>query len=111
MRPKLYSLIVLAAAMIFAACNGLDQPVTTNAPKPQSSAVGPETTYADGVRRVTPAELDTLLKNGQAIVLDVRNQAMYDTGHIPGSKLIPSGDVVNHINELPRDKMIVTYCS
>jgi rhodanese-related sulfurtransferase len=73
--------------------------------------VGPETTYADGVRRVTPAELDTLLKNGQAIVLDVRNQAMYDTGHIPGSKLIPSGDVVNHINELPRDKMIVTYCS
>ena len=113
MRPKLYSLIVLAAAMIFAGCNGLDQPVTTNAPKPQSGSgsVGPETTYADGARRVTPAELDTLLKKGQAIVVDVRNQAMYDTGHIPGSKLIPSGEILNHINELPRDKMIVTYCS
>jgi len=111
MRPKLYPLILLAAAVIFGACNAVDQSVTNNAPKPQNSSVGPETTYPDGARRVTPGELDTLLKNGQAIVLDVRNQAMYDTGHIPGSKLIPAAEVVNHINELPRDKMIVTYCS
>jgi len=36
---------------------------------------------------------------------------MYDTGHIPGSKLIPSPEITNRVGELPRDKMIVTYCS
>ena len=61
--------------------------------------------------RVTADELDTMMKNGQAVVIDVRNQASYDMGHIPGSKLIPAGEILNHVNELPRDKMIVTYCS
>jgi len=110
MRPKLYSLIVLAAAAIFAACNAVDQTVTHSQPKPQST-LGPETTYADGARRITTAELETLMKDGQVVVLDVRNQAMFDTGHIPGSKLIPAGEILNHLSELPRDKMIVTYCS
>jgi rhodanese-related sulfurtransferase len=75
------------------------------------SATGPETIYADGARRITTGELETLMKNGEAIVVDVRNQASYDLGHIPGAKLIPAGEIANHINELPRDKMIVTYCS
>jgi rhodanese-related sulfurtransferase len=52
-----------------------------------------------------------MVKNGQAIIVDVRNQASYDLGHIPGAKLIPAGEIVNHVNELPRDKMIITYCS
>ena len=30
---------------------------------------------------------------------------------IPGSKLIPVGDVANRVNEFPRNKLIVTYCS
>jgi rhodanese-related sulfurtransferase len=55
--------------------------------------------------------LEAMLKNGEAIVVDVRNQASYDIGHIPGAKLIPSGEILNHVNELPRDKTIVTYCS
>jgi 3-mercaptopyruvate sulfurtransferase SseA len=111
MRHKLYLLTLLAAVVILAACNAVDQAVKTNPNPPQNSSIGPETTYADGARRVTPAELDTLMKNGQVLVLDVRNQAMYDAGHIPGSKLIPSAEITNHVSELPRDKMIVTYCS
>ena len=51
------------------------------------------------------------MKNNEAVVIDVRSQAAFDAGHIPGSKLIPSNEILNHINELPRDKMIVTYCS
>jgi len=109
MRPKLYAAIILTAAVAFAACNAIDQAVNTNnAPK---THIGPETTYADGARRITPAELDTLMKDGHVFVVDVRNQQMYDTGHIPGSKLIPAADITNHLKELPRDKMIVTYCS
>jgi len=97
--------LILGTAAILISCNAVDK---INQHKTQ---LGPETTYADGARRVTIPELEELMKNNEALVLDVRNQAMYDSGHIPGSRLIPSGEILNHVSELPRDKMIVTYCS
>jgi 3-mercaptopyruvate sulfurtransferase SseA len=111
MRLKfMYSMVILAAVIIFASCNGIDTKLTTNQ-KPANSNVGPETTYADGARRITIDELEAMLKDGSAYVVDVRNQASYDLGHIPGSILIPAGEIVNHISELPTNKTIVTYCS
>jgi len=107
MRSTLYFALIVAAAAVFAACNAVDKTANTKpAPLP-----GSDTVYADGARRVTADELDTMMKNGQAIVVDVRNQASYDIGHLPGAKLIPAGEILNHLNELPRDKTIVTYCS
>jgi 3-mercaptopyruvate sulfurtransferase SseA len=103
-----YCFMVLAAAAVFAACNAVDHVANT---KTKSVTQGPETVYADGARRVTIEEMEAMLKDGTAIVVDVRNQASYDAGHIPGSRLIPAGEILNHINDLPRDKMIVTYCS
>ena len=100
-------LLVLVTAAVLISCNAVDQ-IAKNQNKTQ---LGPETTYADGARRITIDELDKLLKNNEAVVIDVRSQAAYDQGHIPGSKLIPSGEILTHISELPRDKMIVTYCS
>ena len=96
-------LLVLVTTAILIACTGET--------KQQKTQLEPPTTYADGARRITIQELDALIKNNEAVVIDVRNQAAYDLGHIPGSKLIPSGEILNHISELPRDKMIVTYCS
>ena len=108
MRHKfLFLPLLLVTAAILISCNAVDK-VANNQPKTQ---LGPETTYADGARRVTIDELEALMKNNEAVLIDVRNQAAYDAGHIPGSKLIPSGEILNHISELPRDKMIVTYCS
>jgi len=109
MRSTFYFALIVAAAVVFAACNAADTTVN-NKPAP-APAPGSDTVYADGARRVTTTELENMLKNGEAIVVDVRNQASYDVGHIPGSRLIPAGEILNHVNELPRDKMIVTYCS
>ena len=109
MRSTFYFALIVVAAVIFAACNAVDNTAKTNtkpAPLP-----GADTVYADGARRVTAEELDQMMKNGEVVVVDVRNQASYDLGHIPGAKLIPAGEILNHINELPRDKMIVTYCA
>lgn len=36
--------------------------------------------------------------------------AAAEQGHIKGAKLIPAADMLAHVDELPRDKMIVTYC-
>ena len=110
MRPQfLYSALIMLAVVMLASCNAIDTVVNSNSNK--SSNKGSETTYADGARRVTIEELETLMNEGKAYVVDVRNQAMYDTGHIPGSRLIPAAEILNHVNELPRDKIIVTYCS
>ena len=108
MRLKyIFGLMVFAALAVSAACNAVDHVTNTNTKPVQ----GPETVYADGARRVTIEEMEAMVKDGTAIVIDVRNQAAYDLGHIPGSRLIPAGEILNHISELPRDKMIVTYCS
>ena len=108
-----FSFLILGTAVSLIACNGVDDLARNNVPKPATTSSIPatETTYADGVRRVTIDELDAMIKNGEVFVADVRNQAMYDAGHIPGAKLIPVGEVANRINEFPRDKVIVTYCS
>ena len=109
MRLKsLYSAIILAVALVFAACNAANESTNSNT---APVALGPETVYADGARRITTAELDALIKANQAVVVDVRNQESFDLGHLPGSRLIPAGEVLKHVNDLPRDKMIVTYCS
>jgi rhodanese-related sulfurtransferase len=100
--------MVFAAAAVFAACNAVDHVANSNTkPIPQ----GPETVYADGARRVTIEELEAMMKDGSALVIDVRSQDAYNVGHIPGSRLIPAGEILNHIGELPRDRTIVTYCS
>jgi 3-mercaptopyruvate sulfurtransferase SseA len=107
MRYKFVLLLpVLVTAAVLISCNAVDKVHSQ-----QKTQLEPETTYADGARRITIDELDKLLKNNEAVVIDVRNQSMYDSGHIPGSRLIPAGEIQNHINELPRDKMIVAYCS
>ncbi|HEY0765779.1 MAG TPA: rhodanese-like domain-containing protein [Pyrinomonadaceae bacterium] len=109
MRLKfLISAMILVAAALLVACNGTDQVANDNT-KPITQ--GPDTVYADGARRVTIDEMEAMVKEGKAVIIDVRNQAAYDLGHIPGSRLIPAGEILNHISELPRDKMIITYCS
>jgi 3-mercaptopyruvate sulfurtransferase SseA len=109
MRSAFYFALIVVAAVVFAACNAVDHTVSSNS-KPAPSP-GSDTVYADGARRITADEMVKMVKNNEAVVIDVRNQASYDLGHIPGAKLIPAGDILNHLDELPRDKMIVTYCS
>ena len=107
----LYSALILLAVLIFASCNAVDTVAThTSNQNSNNSNKGPAT-YPDGARRVTSEELENLIKENKAYIVDVRNQAMYDTGHIPGSHLIPAAEILNHLNELPKDKTIVTYCS
>jgi len=108
MRLSFYALLtVVVGALVFAACTATD----TN-PKP-AKKVGfvPSTVSADGIARITIPELETLLKNNEAVVIDVRNLESYDEEHIVGSRLIPEMEIVARANELPKDKLIVTYCS
>jgi molybdopterin/thiamine biosynthesis adenylyltransferase/rhodanese-related sulfurtransferase len=43
-------------------------------------------------------------------LLDVREPNEYQIGKIPGSTLIPLGEVPRRVSEIPRDKEIVVHC-
>ena len=113
MRLKsVYSAMILVAMLVLAACNASDTTVKTNSNNNNSNTViSPPTTYSDGARRITTGELETLRAEGKVYLVDVRSQDAYDMGHIPGSHLIPVEEFYKHVDKLPRDKMIVTYCS
>jgi 3-mercaptopyruvate sulfurtransferase SseA len=68
-------------------------------------------TQSDGVRRITPAEARAAALQGKAIIVDVRGEDSYNAGHIKGARWINLNDIGARASELPRDKMIITYCS
>lgn len=65
----------------------------------------------DGVRRISPAQLRTAVLSGRAVIVDVRGADSYNAGHIKGARLIPLNEIEARVGELPRNKMIVTYCA
>jgi hypothetical protein len=115
---------VLFAVVALAACNSTDkrpagvagssssEPAPMAQASPAAAAV-PAATVApgDGVRRMTIVELRDALDKGQAVVVDTRGEDSYKAGHIKGARWIMATDILAHVNDLPRDKTIVTYCS
>ena len=96
----------LIALIALTACNSTDK-LKGN----RSAATASPTAAPDGVRRITVPELQDLLARNEAVIIDVRSPESYKAAHIHGAKLIPVGEILNHVDELPKDKLIVTYCS
>jgi rhodanese-related sulfurtransferase len=65
----------------------------------------------DEVRRVTIPELQAALEKGEAVVVDVRGSVEFKLGHIKGARNVPLGLIPQQIKDLPRDRLIVTYCA
>jgi 3-mercaptopyruvate sulfurtransferase SseA len=108
-----------ALTMIFAlagfslpACNTKSGNVQTSerSPVPQQSEAAPALP-TDGVRRITILELRDALEKGEAIAVDVRGEVEYKLGHIKGARSVPLGLISQQSGDLPKDKLIVTYCA
>ena len=60
---------------------------------------------------ITAGELKEMFDRGDEFLLvDVREPAEYDIVKIPGSVLIPKGDIPAKLSELPQNKPIVLFC-
>ncbi len=60
---------------------------------------------------MTPKELKTMLDNGETpVILDVRESHEYDICCLPGSILIPLGQLGQRMGELNSDDEIVVHC-
>ncbi len=45
-----------------------------------------------------------------AVVIDVRQPEEYVNGHVAGAELIPLGDVVARLDEIPADQPVYVIC-
>lgn len=59
---------------------------------------------------ITPAELDAALSGGSPpLLIDVRSEEAYRAGHIPGARHIPSDEIEKSLDQIQRDRPVVTY--
>ncbi|PKM09166.1 MAG: hypothetical protein CVV14_01190 [Gammaproteobacteria bacterium HGW-Gammaproteobacteria-4] len=66
---------------------------------------------ANAGEAVAPRQLARQLHAENApLVLDVRTQAEFDAGHVPGAVLIPHDQLAGRLAEIPADRDVVVYC-
>lgn len=63
------------------------------------------------IREYTPAQLSE--PNDSIVIVDVRSQGEYDSGHLPGALHLPWDSITSRPGLLDayKDKTIVTYCA
>lgn len=116
--------LVLATAIsilaVLVACNSQEgsrpgsgsNPAPGNPPTAQTPRTAqPPQNSLDSARRITAEELHKLWEKDEVLIVDTRNEPSFNAGHIRGSILIPSGEFASRADELPKSKMIVTYCT
>lgn len=60
---------------------------------------------------IGPIEAKRLLKDGGALLLDVRTAGEFAAGKIKGAKLIPLAELSRRLQELPPAATVVVYCA
>jgi molybdopterin/thiamine biosynthesis adenylyltransferase/rhodanese-related sulfurtransferase/molybdopterin converting factor small subunit len=71
----------------------------------------PESATVNNATEITSVELKERLDRGDPLkIVDVRESNEYQINRIPGSVLIPLGDVPKRYNELNPDEEIVVHC-
>lgn len=62
------------------------------------------------MKEITVQELKQLIDEKKDFqLIDVREQYEYDEANING-KLIPMGEIMEHVNEIAKDKQVVVHC-
>jgi rhodanese-related sulfurtransferase len=78
------------------------------APSPSSNTS--ESSISASLPKEISVEQAKELYDSGAFVLDVRQPEEWDQVHIPGTTLIPLGELQNRLSEVPKDKEVVVVC-
>ena len=113
MQFYIFRIMAILLFVALAACSrqpnerrAADGSLQTTQPSPTAQAIP----YV-AVRRITISELRAALRDGSAIVVDVRNPEEYKARAIKGAIYIDELSNNARLNELARKKLVVTYCS
>jgi rhodanese-related sulfurtransferase len=64
----------------------------------------------DGLDTIDRDELARRIRRGDVVILDVRPEAEFSSGHIAGATSVPITELRKHIKALPKDADVVAYC-
>lgn len=64
----------------------------------------------DTLQPIPLDELRSRLAAESVVLIDVRPGIEYQAGHIPGARSLPIDELAAHLEELPRNQIIVAYC-
>jgi rhodanese-related sulfurtransferase len=73
-----------------------------------------ETTQATAPTRVTADEIIERMKRGEKFTfLDTRNPKAWSESDekLPGALRVPADELEKHLDQIPRDRTIITYCT
>ena len=102
---SLIGIYVITAGLL--ACNSNE---TLLSQKPVNQAP-PAGTPADNARRIGVEELHKLWQSNDVYIIDTRAESAYKMEHIKGSVSMPTGTVLDHLSEFPKNKLIAAYCT
>lgn len=62
---------------------------------------------------IEPSELKQIVENpvDSIWIIDVRSEKVYSNGHIPTAKSFPAATVESRLNEIPKNKYLIIYCT
>jgi rhodanese-related sulfurtransferase len=66
------------------------------------------------VPKISVQDAKKMMDRGEGVLfVDSRNPQAWgsSTSKLPGAVRVPADDVQSHVNELPRDRTIITYCT
>ena len=105
-----FIIVIAAVAASLVACNSNETLLSQNS-RAASATPSPGATPTDGARRISAEEVHKLWEKNEVLIIDTRPESAYKQEHIKGSISMPTGTVLQRIDELPREKMIVAYCT
>lgn len=60
--------------------------------------------------KIKSVDMLNMIENGTAVLIDIRFREEFEAWNLPFSKNIPLNELPNRLNELPKDKLIITAC-
>ena len=70
-----------------------------------------ETPVPQDAPRISGEDAVKLAATGEAVVVDVRDKLAWQGNHAEGSLSIPASEIAGRLGELPKDKLIIAYCT
>lgn len=101
----------VVAAVMLTACVAQAQLAKEPPTAPASTQTVVPANDQHSARRITRDQAISKVHAKTAIFVDVRAKDQFDIGHIKGAINIPLTELTARMKDLPKNKMIITYCA
>lgn len=122
---KIYSLIIILIVLTASGCAPLsteratgnssqakpDVRATPTPAKTPDTATPSQAVPYQNIRRISLADAKKAYDAGLAVFVDTHSPEMFANERIDSAINVPFNEVETYLSKVPKDKMIVTYCS